>query len=585
MSGPVNKFGRGEKAGMKTPERRAANPLAFLMFSYFFFIMFCLYIIIAAKTSLFLTNLTKQRLPYAYLLTAILVGFAVSINSRLLQKVNRTIYVFLSLVFFIGSIFLFWGIFQQQKPWPWVYLIFWSWADIFMVTAITQFWILISDLFAPREAKRRIGFFVSGGLLGGISGSLVARFLARPLGTENLILVCPVLLALCLVIVFAVKRFSSKQAKEETGSMPDQKKGNIGYVQSFLLLKKSRYLLLLSGMMVISMAVSTLVNFQFNSIADIQYPDTNIRTQFFGSFNIGLLVFSYLFTILFTSRILKNFGIRVALLIAPVFLLLGCGGIFLIPQAGFVAWAILMRGGDKSFSHSLNQSVRELLYIPIPPEIKYKAKVFIDMFINKFADGLAAVLIIILSPFLLKGDLRSELAGISVLTALFIVGWAALILLITKEYVGIVRKNIKIKWHDADRLVTEKIDVDMTKLVFDTLQSRERSSVLYAMNLLDLIKKEKLSPELKMLISNKSAEIRARSMDALMDVEGEVLVPDIDDTIEPEDLSAQVKEIMSLDVYQQLMKEQIEKASKEKGVEGQGDHVPGCLSATDERAD
>ena len=554
---------------MRTPERRAANRFAFLMFSYFFFIMFCLYIIIAVKKSLFLTNLTNKRLPYAYLLTAILVGFAVSINSRLLQKVNRTVYVSLALGFFIGSTFLFWVFFQQQKPWPWIYLLFWSWADIFMVTAITQFWIFINDLFEPREAKRRVGFFVSGGLLGGIGGSLVARFLARPLGTENLILACPVLLALCIVIVFAVKRYSPKQAREEAGSLPDQKKEKIGYIQSFLLLKKNRYLLLLSGIMVTSMAVSTLVDFQFNSIANIHYPDTNARTQFFGSFNTGLLVFSYLFTILFTSRILKNFGIRVALLIAPVFLLLGSGSIFLIPQAGFVAWAILMRGGDKSFSHSLNQSVRELLYIPIAPEIKYKAKVFIDMFINKFADGLAAVLLIILSPFLLKGDLRSELQRISMLTALFIVVWVALIFRITKEYVGIVKKNLQIKWQDADRLVTEKIDIDMTKLVFDTLQSRERSSVLYSMNLLDLIKKEKLSPELKMLISNKSAEIRARSMDALMDVEGEVLVPDLDDAIEPEDLDAQVKEIMSLDVYQQLMREQIERASKEKGVEAE----------------
>jgi len=58
-------------------------------------------------------------------------------------------------------------------------------------------------------------------------------------------------------------------------------------------------------------------------------------------------------------------------------------------------------------------------------------------------------------------------------------------------------------------------------------------------------------------------------MDALMDVEGEVLVPDLDDAIEPEDLDAQVKEIMSLDVYQQLMREQIERASKEKGVEAE----------------
>jgi AAA family ATP:ADP antiporter len=435
-----------------------------------------------------------------------------------------------------------------------------------MVTAGTQFWIFINDLFEPREVKRRIGFFVSGGLLGGVAGSLIARFRPGRLGTENLILICPFILALCLLIVLAVRRLALKGLKEELSRMPERKKEKIGYIQSFLLLKKNRYLLLLSGMMVASMAVSTLVDIQFNSVAEIAYPNTNMRTSFFALFNTGLLIFSYFFTILFTSRILKNFGIRFALLIAPIFLLLGSLSIFmigfLIPGvgAGLVVWAILMRGGEKSFAHSLNQSVREILYIPIPPEIKYKAKVFIDMFVNKFADGLAAVLVIVLAPFL-----KFALQRISWLTIAFIIVWIALVLRITKEYVSIVKKNLQIKWPDADKLVTEKIDVDMTKLVFDTLQSRERSSVLYAMNLLDLIKKEKLSPELKKLISSKSSEIRARSMDALMDVEGEVLVPELDDFLDTEALDAEVKEIMSLDVYQQLMKEQIEKATKEKG--------------------
>ncbi len=543
-------------------QTRPVRTPSWLMFLYFFMIMLCLYIVIPVKKSLFLDYLGKQKLPYAYLLTAVLIGFFVSINSRLLQRLRRSLYLSFSLGFFMGSIVLFWLLFSQQHPWPWIFLLFWSWADIFMVTAITQFWIFVNDLFEPREAKRRIGFFVSGGLLGGLGGSLVARFRPGHLETQNLILICPFLLAICLVIVMALRRLEVKRGKDEPGRIPGQKKTKIGYVQSFLLLKKNHYLLLLSGMMVASMAVSTLVDIQFNSVAETVYANTDMRTSFFASFNTGLLIFSYFFTVLFTSRILKNFGIRVALLIAPVFLLIGSVSLFFLPglAASLVVWAVLMRGGDKSFAHSLNQSVRELLYIPIPPDIKYKAKVFIDMFVNKFADGLAAVLVLLLAPLL-----KFSLQRISLLVVAFIVLWIVLVVRITREYVGIVKKNLQIKWQDADRLVTEKIDVDMTKLVFDTLQSRERSSVLYAMNLLDLIKKEKLSPELRKLLAAKSSEIRARSMDALMDVEGEVLVPELDDSLDIEALDAQVKEIMSLDVYQELMTEQVKKAVREKG--------------------
>ena len=552
---------------MKKGEKTEARKLDLLMFFYFFLITFSVYIIKPVKTALFMNHpqLGSKRLPHAFLLTAILMALAVSVNSRLLQRMKRPLYISLSLGFFMVSSLGFWLFLRQPNPWPGIFFLLWAWADIFLVTSITQFWLLNNDLFNPREAKRRFGFFVSGGLLGGIAGSIVARYLPSKLGSENLILSCPLILFFCLVIIFIVPRLVPAEIREEAGPRPEQRKEEIGFVRSFLALKKNRYLLLLSGTMVAAIIVSNLVDFQFNTVARTFYTEKNALTSFFGSFNLGILIVSYFFTILLTSRILKRFGFRIALLILPSLLLLGSLSLFLLPAAGasLLIWAILVKGTDKGLSHSLTQSVRELLYIPIPQDIKYKAKVFIDMFLNKFADGLTGLLLIAVSS-LVKLNLQS-FADISFLTIAFIIVWIALIFLITKEYVGMVKKNLQIKWQDADRLVTEKIDVDMTKLVFDTLHSRERSSVLYAMNLFDLIKKENMSPELKKLISHKSDEIRARSMDSLMDVQGEVLFPEIDDSLEPEELDAEIKKIMSLDVYQQLMKEQIEKASSEKG--------------------
>jgi HEAT repeat protein len=258
---------------------------------------------------------------------------------------------------------------------------------------------------------------------------------------------------------------------------------------------------------------------------------------------------------------LKNFGIRIALLVAPFFLLLLSGAVFIFPFA-LVYWALIIKGTDKSLAHSLNQSVRELLYIPIPPEIKYKAKVFIDMFVNKFAKGIGALIIL-----LFFSVLSFEIKYISIVAIAFILIWIILNLLITKEYVNIVKRNIEIKWQDADKFVAEKIDIDMTKLVFDTIESKKRSSVLYAMNLFDLVKKEKLSSKLKKIISYKSDEVRASSMDSLLEVDGEVLIPETEDVLEEESLDAQVKEIMSLNVYQELMKGHLDKIVGEEGKE------------------
>jgi AAA family ATP:ADP antiporter len=547
-------------ADVKPEESR----VALRMFFHFFMITSSAYILKAVKTSLFLQHAGAKNLPSAYLITAVMMGFVVSLNSRLLQRLNRRRYISLSLVFFMACLFLFWLKFRIPDIWEGWYTLYWLWSEVFLATSVTQFWILISDIMQPRQFRRLIGFFVNGGLLGGIVGSLSARFLAEPMGTNNLLLLCPGFLVICLWIVQEVPKTRPDTPKETGRPEAELKKQKVGYIQSMKVLAKHRYLVILSGMMMAGFVVSTLLDSQFNAAVERVYTTSAEKTEFLGTFSAGLLIASYLLNVLLTSRVLKNFGIRVALLVSPVVLMLGAGSLFFVPLTGLMIWGILVKGADKSLTHTFSQSTRELLYIPIPPEIKYKAKVFIDMFINKLADGLAAVLLLALvaTGFSLEKPISPRtMEAISVLVLAFILLWIFLVLLIIKEYVGIVRKNLRVKWPDADKFVAEKIDVDMTKLVFDTLESRQRSSVLYAMNLYDLIKNEKLSPELKKILAYKSAEVQACSLDTLLELDGEALVPAFDDSIEEESLDAEIREIMSMDVYQELMKKHIDKVT------------------------
>jgi ATP/ADP translocase/HEAT repeat protein len=543
------------------PEETSSSILLFL---YFFFITSSAGIIKPVKLSLFLEQLKFENLPYAYLLTAVFMGFFVSLNTRLLRAMKRHVYISLSLAFFMANLFIFW--FLLQKGWQWVYYVYWLWSEIFMVTTVTQFWILVNDIYHPRQAKRLVGFLVSGGLLGGICGSLLSSGLAEVVKTEGLLLICPVMLGVGLVVVFFVKRFQKEEVKEATGKTDKRKRQKVGYVESFRLLRKSRHLIFLSGIMVSAIVVTTLIDFQFNSVVEYRFAEKNARTAFFGLFFACLMIFSFLLHTFLTSRILRRFGIRIALLIAPFLLLVGSATVFFLMGVLFW-WAIFIKGADKSLAHSLNQSVRELLYIPIPPEIKYKAKVFIDMFVNKLARGIGALLILLaFLVFGLKGrDPEGIVIYMSSIVVIFAAIWIILNLSITKEYVNIVKKGLRIKWQDADRLIGEKIDVDMTKLVFDTLESKNRSSVLYAMNLFDLVKKEKMSPELKKIISQKSDEIKASSMDSLFELNGEVLIPEMEDTLDEENLDVQVQEIMSLDIYQEVMRDSIDKIVSEEG--------------------
>ena len=540
------------------------TPTALLLFLYFFLITASAYIIIPVKISLYLQWLTFEKLPYAYLLTAVLIGFVVTFNAKLLRTLKREQYVTFSLLFFVANLFMFWFLFKTE--WKWLSMIFWFWEDIFLGTSVTQYWILVNDFCNPRQTKRLVGFLVSGGLLGGVVGSFIASVLAKILGTQDLLLVCPALLVGCLVIVRVLHKKPEKYNKTESQKKvkKTKKKSTTGFVENLHMFKNNRHLLLLCGVVGFSIIVATMIDFQFSSVVNSWYVDQDLRTAFLGTFFTILLIFSYVLHVFTTNRILKNFGLRTALMIAPFFLLLGSVAIFALPVAVHLFWAIYIKGADKSLAHSLNQSVKELLYIPIPLEIKYKSKVFIDMFVCKFAKGIGAVfLLIALTLF------HFTYTQISYLTFVFIAAWVGCNLLITKEYVNIVKRNLSIKWQEADEFLMDNVDIDTTKLVFDTIESKNRSSVLYAMNLFDLVKKDKMSSGMKKIISNKSSEIQASSMDSLFNKEGGLLFPELDDSLDDEILDTQITEIMEQDVYKELMKDHFKKVLNETSDTGE----------------
>jgi len=553
-------------------------PTAVRIFFYFFLITFPAYIIKPVKVSLYLSWFTNARLPYAYLLTAVVIGFVVALNTRLLNRFERRRYISLSQLFFMANLVAFWFLFKLH--WPWLSLLYWLWSDIFIATSVTQFWIAVNDIYNPHQARRLVGFFVSGGLLGGIGGSILASRLAKTIGTENLLLVCPAIIFLSMAVVNGLYARQPKEKVAEGRAAPGEKKKPTGYLESFNLVRKSRYLLLLSGLVTAAIIVSTLIDFQFNSVVKETIAAKDARTSFLGTFFGAVLVVSYILHVLFTSLVLKKFGIRVVILFSPLILFVGAWAIFLVPVAALIYWAIAVKGADKALDHTLSQAVRELLYIPIQPEVKYKAKIFIDMFVNKFASAFGACLILIFFT-----ALKFSLKQMSFITIPVTGIWILFALALNREYVGIVKRNLKIKWQDADTLVSQHVDRNLTKLIFDTIQSREKSSVLYAMNLFDLIQKEKLTPELKKIISYESDVIRAKALDSLLDVSGESFVPEIADTLDDEELDVQVREIMALDVYQSVIQDRIHLVVGQGKAEGEADRMEaakllGMMAAT-----
>lgn len=537
--------------------------IACLFFLYFFLITSPYYVIKPLRNASYLDQLGDERLPLAYFLTALLMGFIVNFHSRLQVRLARPVLIVSSLLFFLLNICLFWWLFQQ--PWSWVPVAFWVWANIFAIVLVTQFWMLVNDVFNPREAKRLIGFIGSGGQLGAILGGVLVGTLARTKALSFLLLLAAAMLSLAIWAVLFIFRWQKKRQQPNEGEVNERAKGprsagKVGFRDALETTRQSSYLKLLAGIMAATLIVSTLIDFQFNSVVHKTVQGGSSLASFFGYFNAGTMAFAFLFQLLLTSPVIQRFGIRVTVLIYPLILLFCSAGIGIVAYASIMP-AILIKASDKSLAYSLNQSVRELLYIPVAPEAKYKSKIFIDMFVNRFAKGLGAVILMLL---LVAFPRTATIQAVS-LAVLGVIGiWTYLNVLVGREYTNLVKDKLELKWERGDRLVAEKVDVDFAKSVFDTLASKDRSSVLYALHLFDLIRKGRLTPEVKRLISYKADEVRVASLGTLFEQSETGLGPASQEELSEGGLEKEIAEIMALEAYQEVMKSYIEKTLSDR---------------------
>jgi AAA family ATP:ADP antiporter len=289
---------------------------------------------------------------------------------------------------------------------------------------------------------------------------------------------------------------------------------------------------------------------------------------FFALFYAGLTAFAFFLNLFLTSRFLKTVRMRFIILLTPLVLLLCSVSIIFVPLT--LLPVIILKGSDEGLAFSLHQSVRELLYIPVFPELKRKAKPFIDMFINRGAKVFAALLLLIYAITLDKEvDYLTPVFDIELAKDLiwviigFLLIWTILSLKIFKEYVNAISLNIKERWQRAEKKVADEVDVDYTKQVIDMIESKDRSSVLYAMHMFDLLEQDKLTPEIKEMITQKSEEVSVSSLGDLFQIEGATWFPDEDDDGGQENLIKDIREIMSMDAYQQVMGKHAEKRLEE----------------------
>jgi AAA family ATP:ADP antiporter len=297
-------------------------------------------------------------------------------------------YVYL---FFIGNLLLFFALFRSHITQAYVARAFFIWASVFNLFIVSVFWSFMADIFSSEQSKRLFGVIAAGGTAGALTGPALAALLVVPLGPPNLLLVSAGFLGWAVLCIDRL--ISWREAEAIRLGVPASAPGGadrpIGgsVLAGIRLVFHSPFLIGICLLMLLFTILATFLYFQQAQIVSSRLDDPAHRTALFAAMDFSVNALTLITQVFLTDRIVKKLGLGWTLALVP--LLLGFGFLalgFASALGVIVAVQVIRRAGN----YAIMRPAREMLYVVLGKEEKYKSKNFIDTVVYRGGDAISA---------------------------------------------------------------------------------------------------------------------------------------------------------------------------------------------------
>lgn len=419
---------------------------AFLLALNVFLLLTAYYVLKPIREALIIGQGSAELKSYLSAGQVILLALAVPLYSRLAARLPRARLINFVTWFFAGCLVLFFLLGTMGVS---LGIVFFLWIGVFNLMIVAQFWSFANDIYTSGEGERLFPIIAFGASLGAVLGALVTGRLIEPLGIYPLMLVGAGLLIVQVQLTNLVDRRERRRKNvivpdgamgvesipcnceiPEPGEMPHIPNG------SFSLVFRSRYLLLIALMLMLLNWVNTTGEYILASVVEnaareataaggevtVEQFIGRFYSDFFGIVNIaGLLIQLFL-----VSRIVKYFGVALAVMVLPVLALGAYGLLAFYPVLGAIRW---VKTAENATDYSLNNTVRNMLFLPTTRAEKYSAKQAIDSFFVRAGDVLSAGLVFAGTAWFAWSP-----SGFALANLLLVACWLVFAVLIGREY-------------------------------------------------------------------------------------------------------------------------------------------------------
>lgn len=273
---------------------------------------------------------------------------------------------------------------------------------------ISAFWLLASERFDPRTARRQMGRIGAAGTLGGLVGGLLAAVIAAGMGVASVLLLLGALNVLSAWMAQHLRPPSDAPRSDETPSPATEEEA------PFATLTRVPYLRAVAGLVVLGSVAATLADYLFKVQAVAAYGDAAALMRFFAGFYAAAGVLTLGVQVLLSRVSLERLGLSGTVATLPV--AVAAGGLLSAVAPGLLA-ASALRAAEAVLRGSLHRVGYELLYTPLPVAQKRKTKTLVDVGVDRLGDVLGGLLIrvvLLLAPALAVRSLSLMVAGLGV---------------------------------------------------------------------------------------------------------------------------------------------------------------------------
>lgn len=374
-------------------------------------------IIRPVSNSLFIFTYGSSFFPYAWLATVPLNFLIVALYNRFLPRLGcYKMFLIIAGVVVGGNLFC--ALFLKKifaLP-----FLFYVWKEIYILLMLQQLWSVIHATIDMKRAKYLYGILFGVGGLGGVAGSLVPGFGAVKFGSENLLFFSLPIYAVLLFSYFLLLRNSSSSVKTQLSTQ------NREALHALKNIKNSPFLLFILLIVVMMQMSSTIIDFQFNTMLEESILDKDLRTEYTGRIlslvNLATTCLQFVGSFL----LIQFLGLRLSHFAIPALLCLNACAFLVAPVFSVISFSYIT---IKSFDFSLFNIVKEMLYIPLKTDEKFRAKAFIDVFAYRSAKAFASLLILLLQ----FTTSISLLSCLSVGVILLLVFWGLMVIRLFKK--------------------------------------------------------------------------------------------------------------------------------------------------------